>query len=47
MVVKRLTPTVIVVCGSAPEVIFGNYSKAGIEIVQFDRETSRARGEVA
>ena len=42
VVVKRLAPNIIVVYGSAPEDIFGKYRKAGIEIVQFDCETTSA-----
>ena len=49
-VVKRLRPKAIVVYGTAPDEVFGKYRDAGIEIVQFDCETSIAhsrRGEVA
>ncbi|MDO4850869.1 MAG: DUF4417 domain-containing protein [Actinomycetota bacterium] len=42
VVVKRIAPSIIVVYGSAPEDIFGKYRKAGIEIVQFDCETTSA-----
>ena len=46
VVVERLQPRAIVVYGSAPEGIFGKYRKAGIEIVQFDCETTSAHKEV-
>lgn len=47
VVVKRLSPKAIVVYGSASEEVFGRYREAGIEIVRFENETSRAHGEVA
>ena len=39
-VAKRLAPKAIVVYGSAPDDIFDRYREAGIEIVQFDCETT-------
>lgn len=47
VVIRRLNPKAIVVYGSAPKDVFNKYRETGIEIVQFDSETSRARGEVA
>ena len=46
VVAKQLAPSIIVVYGSAPDDIFGKYCKAGIEIVQFDCETTSAHKEV-
>lgn len=40
VVAKSLTPRVIVVYGSAPEEIFGRYRAAGIEVIQFDCNTT-------
>ena len=45
-VVKRLAPKTIVVYGSAPDDIFGRYREDGIEIVQFDCETTSAHKAV-
>lgn len=42
-VVKRLAPKAIVVYGPTPDDIFSGYHKAGIEIFQFDRETTPAQ----
>lgn len=47
VVVELLSPKVIVVYGAAPEVVFGKYRGMGIEIIQFESETSRAHGEMA
>lgn len=41
-VVKRLAPRTIVVYGTAPDEVFSRYRDCGIEIVQFDSETSVA-----
>ncbi|MCQ2439021.1 MAG: DUF4417 domain-containing protein [Oscillospiraceae bacterium] len=35
-VVKTLAPKIIIVYGTAPDVIFDEYRKAGIQILQFD-----------
>lgn len=35
-VVKVLAPKIIIVYGTAPDVIFDEYRKAGIQILQFD-----------
>lgn len=39
-VASRLAPRTTVVYGAAPNEIFGKYRDFGIEIVQFDSETS-------
>jgi len=44
--VKKLAPEAIVVYGSAPDDIFGRYRECGIEIVQFDCETTSAHKAV-
>ncbi|MDY6019173.1 MAG: DUF4417 domain-containing protein [Anaerococcus sp.] len=40
-VIDRLSPKNIVIYGATPENIFGKYRKLGINICQFDSETSR------
>ena len=36
--VNRLQPQTIIVYGTAPDTIFGNYKEKGIRIIQFDSE---------
>ncbi len=45
--VSQLSPKTIVVYGSAPDSIFGEYRDAGINIVQFDSEFSVSRKAVS
>ncbi len=47
VVVKKLAPQLIVVYGSAPDDIFTEYRNAGIEIAQFDCETTSSHKGVA
>lgn len=46
-VVKRVSPSCIVVYGSAPDDVFAAYRDEGIEIVQFDCETTTVHKGVA
>ncbi len=46
VVIQRLSPTAIVVYGSAPSSIFKKYCDAGIEVLQFDSEFCTSRKEV-
>ena len=46
VVVKRLRPKAIIVYGSAPDIIFDNYRKQGIEIIQFDSGIAISHKEV-
>ena len=43
--IKTLTPKVIVVYGSAPDCMFAQYKKIGVEIVQFEADYWRLQGK--
>lgn len=44
--VKRLSPKTIIVYGAAPDDIFGQYAKRGIDIIPFESEFSKSRKRV-
>lgn len=45
--VKRLHPRTIIVYGSAPDYLFGNYKEMGIQIIQFDSELETSHKAVS
>ncbi len=45
-IVDRLKPTSIIVYGTAPDSVFGEYRKQGINILQFDSEFMQSRKAV-
>lgn len=40
--IRRLTPKIILVYGSAPDKFFGKYRKAGIQIIEYPSRTNVA-----
>ena len=44
--VKCLSPKTIIVYGAAPDDIFGQYAKRGIDIIPFESEFSKSRKQV-
>ena len=44
--VSRFSPHTIIVYGAAPDDIFGQYAKRGIDIIPFESEFSKSRKRV-